>query len=134
MEWADRDKDILDLVLGPSTRQALTELRKGGDPRQTGRQGRTNGAAIRAVSAGLVNARHPERLMSQVVEICLPTHGTSVAISGAAAVAGAIAAACQEHSTLESITQAAMEKGSKGRKFGVWVWSTPLEGRIKLAL
>lgn len=134
LAWADQEKDILDLILGPSTRQALAELRNGGDPRQTGRHGKTNGAAYRAVAVGLVNAQHPERLIPQVVEACLPTHGTTVAISGAAAVAGAVAEACREHSTLESITDAAMEKAVEGRKYGNWVWSTPLEGRIKLAL
>ena len=134
LKWADQEKDILDLVLGPSTRQALKELRKGGDPRQTGQHGNTNGAAYRAVAIGLVNVHHPERLIEQVVEVCLPTHGTSVAISGAAAVAAAIVEACQEHSTLESITTAAIENAVEGRKHGAWVWSTPLEGRITLAV
>jgi ADP-ribosylglycohydrolase len=134
LDWTDQEKDILDLILGPSTQRALTELRKGGDPRKTGQQGKTNGAAYRAVAVGLVNVYHPERLMRQVVEVCLPTHGTTVAISGAAAVAAAIAEACQDHSTLESITSAAMGNAVEGRKFGAWAWSTPLEGRIGLAV
>jgi ADP-ribosylglycohydrolase len=134
LDWAEQEKDILDLVLGPSTRQALTELRKGGDSRQTGQHGKTNGAAYRAVAVGLVNVYHPERLMQQVVEVCLPTHGTTVAISGAVAIAAAIMEACQEKSTLESITSAAMESAVEGRKHGAWVWSTPLESRIKLAV
>lgn len=134
LKWADQEKDILDLVMGPSTRQALVELRKGGDPHYTGQHGTTNGAAYRAVGVGLVNVHHQERLMQQVVEVCLPTHGTSVAISGAAAVAAAITEACQEKSTLESITSAAMVNAVEGRKHGSWVWSTPLESRIKLAM
>jgi ADP-ribosylglycohydrolase len=134
LEWADQEKDILDLVVGPSTRQALTELRKGGDPRHTGQYGKTNGAAYRAVAVGLVNVHHPERLMQQVVEVCLPTHGTTIAISGAAAIAAAIAEACQEQATLESILSAAMVNAVEGRKHGTWVWSTPLESRMKLAV
>ena len=134
LDWTDQEKDILDFILGPSTQRALTELRKGGDPRQTGQQGKTNGATYRAVSVGLVNVHHPERLMPQVVEVCLPTHGTTVAISGAAAIATAIAEACQDHSTLESIISAAMVNAVEGRKYGTWVWSTPLETRIKLAV
>jgi ADP-ribosylglycohydrolase len=131
--WADSAGETLPLVLGPSTRQALDGLRRGEDPRRTGRNGKTNGAAYRAVAAGLMNIRHVDRVMDQVVEICLPTHGTSVAISGAAAVAFAVIAAAGEGPTLEDILLAARLGAIRGREFGVWMWGTPLDKRIELA-
>jgi ADP-ribosylglycohydrolase len=133
LRWADREKDILDLVIGPSTRLALNELRAGVDVRKTGRNGKTNGAAYRAVIVGLVNAQHPERILPQIIEACLPTHGTTVAISGAQTMARATAEACREGATLQSILACAKEGAVEGRKQGVWAWSTPLEKRIELA-
>ncbi len=132
--WADNVGEYLPLILGPSTRQALDQLRSGGDPRQTGKKGATNGASYRAVIVGLVNSNRPGRLIEQVVEACLPTHGTCVAISGGAAVAGAIAKAFSEGTSLVEIFQAAKQGAEEGRSYGEWVWGTPLEGRIDLAL
>ncbi|MBI4731649.1 MAG: ADP-ribosylglycohydrolase family protein [Chloroflexi bacterium] len=134
LEWADSTGEILPLVLGPSTRHALEQLRSGGDPRQTGRKGATNGASYRAVIVGLVNFNRLDRLIEQVVEACLPTHGTCVAISGGAAVAAAISKALIEDSTLEGIFLGAKQGAATGRKHGEWMWGTPLEGRIDLAL
>ncbi len=133
LRWAKANAAILEGVLGPSTRQALKNLRLGADPRQSGRSGKTNGAAFRAVGVALANLSSQTALMEQVVEACLPTHGTSVAISGAAAVAFAIAAAAQEGATLEGILAAARRGAVEGRQFGAYVWGTPLDKRIELA-
>lgn len=134
LSWADNTGEYLPLILGPSTRQALDQLRSGGDPYQTGRKGTTNGASYRAVIVGLVNHDRPDKLVDQVVEACLPTHGTCVAISGGVAVAGAIAAALSEEASLEDIFLAAKRGAVNGRRHGEWAWGTPLEGRIDMAL
>jgi ADP-ribosylglycohydrolase len=134
LEWAEQAGETLSVVLGPSTRQALDRLQKGESPRQAGRNGTTNGAAYRAVIPGLVDYDRPEWILPQVVEVCLPTHGTSVAISGAAAVAFAVAAALVEAPHLEDILQAAMRGARLGCEHGTWAWSTPLEKRIQLAI
>ena len=51
LRWEDdmRARGSLDL-LGPSTKLALERVRAGADPHCTGREGTTNGAAMRAVS------------------------------------------------------------------------------------
>ncbi len=134
LAWADAAGETLPAILGPSTRRALDRLRAGEDPRQSGREGVTNGAAYRAVPVGLVNFARPDQCMQQVVEACLPTHGTCVAISGAAAVAGAVSEALTEQSTLESILAAAKRGAGQGRRQGTWTWGTLLEKRIDLAL
>jgi ADP-ribosylglycohydrolase len=134
LDWADQAGEYLSAVLGPSTRLALERLRNGDSPRETGQKGTTNGAAYRAVIPGLVNFNRPEKILPQVVEVCLPTHGTMPAISGAAAVAFAIAQALTESPTLEKIIEAAETGAQSGREHGAWAWFTPLEKRIELAV
>ncbi len=134
LKWAEGVGKALPAIIGPSTLQAIGKLRSGEDPRSTGQEGKTNGAAYRAVLVGLVNFDNPEQCMQQVVEACLPTHGTSVAISGAAAIAGAIREAFHEQSSVESILAAAQQGAAQGRQQGAWAWGTPLEKRIDLAV
>ncbi len=134
LDWADRAGENLSVIIGPSTRQALDQLRSGESPRQTGRKGTTNGAAYRGVIPGLVNHGRPGQMLEQVVEVCLPTHGTCVAISGAAAVAFAVARALSEAPTLEGVLEAAMAGARAGREQGSWAWATPLDKRIELAV
>lgn len=133
LRWADHEKDILDLVIGPSTRLALDELRAGGDVHKTGRRGKTNGAAYRAIIVGLINVHTPARILPQVIEACMPTHNTTTAISGGLAVALAVCEACRDGATLQTILAAAKQGAVEGRGHGVWTWSTPLEKRIEMA-
>src|SRR2546430_14503344 len=80
-------------------RSAIEELRKGTDPRVVGRQGRltslgtSNGAAMRIAPAGLAHPGDLEGAVRDAVTMCLPTHATPLAISGASAVAAGIAPA-----------------------------------------
>ena len=134
IQWADNAGEVLPVVLGPSTRKALERLRAGESPRLTGENGTTNGAAFRALPIGLVNYDQPERLMEQVIEACLPTHGTTVAVSGAAAVGFAVSAAMLVENTVDDVIAAACEGAVKGRNYGKWHWATPLEKRIELAI
>jgi ADP-ribosylglycohydrolase len=134
MEWAQAAGDNLAVIVGPSTRQALERLKDGESPRTSGRDGTTNGSSYRAVIPGLMNYKRPQQILTQVVEVCLPTHGTCVAISGAAAVAFAVAQALSENPCLEAIIAAAEEGACQGHEQGAWAWGTPLEKRIQLAL
>jgi len=131
--WADSNSAKLPVVLGPSTRQALDLLRKGESPRKTGKNGATNGAAYRALVVGLVNYDRQDQLIPQVVEACLPTHGTTVAISGAAAAGFAVAAAMKDGATPGGMIEAACLGAEAGSRQGEWRWSTPLDQRIRLA-
>ncbi|MDD5367928.1 MAG: ADP-ribosylglycohydrolase family protein [Anaerolineaceae bacterium] len=134
LRWADTAEDTYPLVVGPSTSLALEKLRRGENPRETGKGGKSNGAAYRAVAVGLLNETGSPRLMEQVIEVCLPTHGTSVAISGAAAVAYAISAALAQDASVQTILAAARQGAVAGRANGAWFWGTPLEKRIELAV
>ena len=134
LDWAAAQNEHLALYLGPSTRRALEALQAGESPRQSGRQGKTNGAAMRIAPVGIVNAGNLEGTLLDTVEACLPTHGTTLAISGAAAVACAVAAAMRDDATLEAVLEAATEGAIRGRQHGACVWTPPLERRIALAV
>jgi ADP-ribosylglycohydrolase len=134
LAWADSiPAEEFAVIAGPSTRAALAELRAGGDARFSGRNGRTNGAAMRVAAAGLLYPGDLEGAAAAAVEAALPTHGTCIALSGAAAVACAVAAAVEEGATLDSVLAAAKRGAELGARQGRWVWSTPLSGRIELA-
>lgn len=134
LDWAAAQSEHLALYLGPSTQRALEALRAGESPRQSGRQGKTNGAAMRVAPVGIVNAGNLEGTLQDTVEACLPTHGTTLAISGAAAVACAVAEAMRHDATLEAMLEAAAEGAIRGRQHGACVWTPPLERRVALAV
>ncbi|HTX78097.1 MAG TPA: ADP-ribosylglycohydrolase family protein [Longilinea sp.] len=133
LAWESSNDNSVALCMGPSTRQALEQLRQGVSPTEAGKAGKTNGAAMRAAVVGLMTAGHPDATLEDVVSASLPTHGTGVAIAGAASVACAVAVACDESATLTSIIEAAKWGAREGVKRGAWAWGTPLEGRIELA-
>ena len=134
LDWADAQGEHLALYLGPSTRKALEALRAGGDPRKSGHAGKTNGAAMRVAPVGIVHAGDLESALADAVEASLPTHGTTLALSAAVAVACAVAEAMRQNAALEGVLEVGMEGAARGREFGVWTWTPPLEKRIQLAL
>jgi ADP-ribosylglycohydrolase len=97
LAWAERmsaagSRDLL----GPSTERALARLAEGVAPEESGRDGTTNGAAMRIAPVGLCcPVRTDEELRDLVDRVALVsrvTHNTGVAIAGAAAVATAVSA------------------------------------------
>ena len=78
-------------LLGPSTKRAIARLRAGEPPEEAGRDGTTNGAAMRVAPVGIaVPAAAPGALLDAVVAASSVTHGTSTGIAAAAAVAAAV--------------------------------------------
>lgn len=135
LAWEDSlPEDLLRGIEGPSTRAALKEIRQGGDPRHSGRNGRTNGAAMRMAAVGLLHGGDLAGACSAAIEASLPTHATGIALAGGACVACAIAAALDEDATVASILRAAKEGADTAASQGVWAWSTSLSSRIDLAL
>lgn len=134
LEWAENNRGNLDLYIGPSTRRALEALQAGTSPRESGTKGTTNGAVMRVAPIGIVRAGNFAATLADTVEACLPTHNTALAISGAAAISFAIAAAMRDDASLDSVLEAAMEGAAQGRQHGAWVWTPPLETRITLAV
>ncbi len=132
--WYDRiGGDDIPFV-GPSTRRAVQAIKRGEDLNLTGRFGDTNGAAMRIAPVGLI---HPGDISGAVEDTriaCTPTHNTDVAISGAAAVAGAIAAALVPHTSLTQIIQAGQKAAQLGRAYGHRWMGASVSRRISLAV
>lgn len=94
LAWADAAGPRADAVIGPSTARALALLRAGADPRTTGAQGRTNGAAMRVAPVGVVvPADDLDALVDAVEETCVMSHHTAEALAAAAVVAAVVSSA-----------------------------------------
>jgi ADP-ribosylglycohydrolase len=132
--WYERVDGDNCTYIGPSTRRAVLAIRAGEDLATTGRFGDTNGAAMRISPVGLI---HPGDVTGAVEDVrlaCMPTHNTNIAISGASAVAGAIAAAMKDGATLEDIVQAGKNAANQGRQYGNrWVGAS-VARRIEMAV
>ena len=115
-------RGLLDL-LGPSSKQALTALLDGVPASESGREGTTNGAAMRILPVGIAQpASGLEALVDRVEAVCRVTHNTGEAIAGAAAVAvvvsqGVAGAAFED--TLPQALRAAQMGQSRGHPVGV---------------
>ncbi|MEM3815638.1 MAG: ADP-ribosylglycohydrolase family protein [Candidatus Bathyarchaeia archaeon] len=120
--------------LGPSTRSALLQIIQGVSIEKSGMFGTTNGAAAKISPIGIVNRRNLEKTVNDVYKICLPTHGTNIAISAAAAVACAISAAFNDDSDVNGLLEAAIYGAKEGYKLGFRYPSAPVVKRIELAL
>jgi ADP-ribosylglycohydrolase len=74
-------------LLGPSTKAALAALQAGVPAVEAGRDGATNGAAMRIAPVGIATRPEPSRMMARVYQVSRVTHGRGAALAGAAAVA-----------------------------------------------
>jgi ADP-ribosylglycohydrolase len=145
LEW---EKDMirrgsLDL-LGPSTKRAVAAVEAGVAPSETGREGDTNGAAMRIAPVGLLCPVLPAgssglpppglaALVDRVVEVSMVTHNTGIALSGAAAVAAFVSAAVSG-SAFSVCLGAALAAASLVATRGTWVAGASVAARIEWAV
>ncbi len=116
--WYDRVGGDACPYVGPSTRRAVLAIKRHEDLYQTGRFGDTNGASMRISPIGLIHPGKVEAVVEDCHTACIPTHNTDVAISGAAAVAGAIAAGMVAGANLDDVIAAGIRAAEMGRKLG----------------
>ncbi|MFQ3567816.1 MAG: ADP-ribosylglycohydrolase family protein [Aggregatilineales bacterium] len=132
--WYDRVGGDESKYVGPSTRRGVLALKQGVDPRETGRMGDTNGAAMRVSPVGLLYPADPVGAVEAAYISCIPTHHTNVAVSGAGAVAAAIAVAMRADATLDAIIAAGQLGAELGRRKGVpWIGAS-VARRIEMAV
>ena len=117
LDWEKgvRQRGLLDL-LGPSSKKAVEAISRGVDPKITGKDGTTNGAAMRIAPVGIVSPSNNLEALIDLVEItCRVTHNTSEAIAAAAAVAGYISHRIDgaDHQAALSFAIAAAEMGER---------------------
>ncbi|HHY37960.1 MAG TPA: hypothetical protein GX507_03430 [Clostridia bacterium] len=133
LRWADETDAFRSSFLGPSSKDALLRLRAGEDPRHAGGAGSTVGAAMRVAPIGIVNAGDPQAAASEAYLSCLPTHGASVAIAGACAVAAAVASA-MVNASLDELARAALSGAEFGQLHGIASPGPTLAARLVTAL
>ena len=134
INWYDMIDGDNTPYVGPSTRKAVAAIKAGKPLEETGKNGDTNGAAMRVSPVGLIHPGDLEGAVRDAHLSCIPTHNTDVAISGACAVAGAIAIAMVDGSTLDEVIAAGMKAADMGRKFGyTWIGAS-VSRRIAMAV
>lgn len=132
--WYDAvDGDNCPFV-GPSTRRGVGKIRAGGDLRETGLAGDTNGSAMRASVVGLLHPGDVDAAARDAALTSIPTHNTGVACAAAAAVAGAVAAALRPEADLREVLQASIDAARVGEKLGAPWLGASVARRIDLAV
>ena len=114
-------------LLGPSSKASLLAHSEGRDPSQYLKTALTNGAAMRIAPVGcLIDADKPE-LLAKV------THGTDVAIAGAAMVAQAVACGIAGKTWNEAADDV-LAIFDIAKTFGEPTWAASVKRRFELAL
>ncbi len=118
-------------VIGPSTRAALDRIAQGADMAEAGKAGTTNGAAMKVAPLGMIaDMEDPPALVEQVRLLCLPTHNTGAAISGACAVAAAVGCAISGEQSIDILIAVAVRAARLGEREGYPVVSPSVAERI----
>jgi ADP-ribosylglycohydrolase len=134
LRWYDQVGGDSCPYVGPSTRRAVQRLKQGADPRESGAWGDTNGAAMRVSVVGLIHPGDVDGAARDAALQATPTHNTDVAMSGAAAVAGAVAMALAPGAQLDAILNAGISAAEIGRRLGPPYMGASVARRIRLAL
>ena len=132
--WYDRVDGDHSPYVGPSTRRGLNALKAGEDPSRTGLWGDTNGAPMRISPIGLLNPGDIAGAVADTATVCLPTHFTQPAVSGAAAVAAAVAQAMVDGASLTDVIQAGLQGAELGRNHGRRWFGCSVAFKIEQAL
>ncbi len=132
--WYDRVDGDNSPYVGPSTRRGLNALKAGEDPRTTGLWGDTNGAPMRIAPIGLLHPGDIEGAVADTVTVCMPTHFTQPAVSGAAAVAAAVAQAMVADARLNDVIAAGLRGAELGSAHGRRWFGCSVSFKIEQAL
>ncbi len=135
VDWEDsmRARGSLDL-LGPSTKRAVDAVIAGEPATESGRFGTTNGAAMRVTPVGIaVDTSDLDALVDRVVESCVASHNTGVAIAAASAVAAAVSAGIDGADAAVAV-DIAVAAAAIGAARGHWIAAADVGARIRLAV
>lgn len=123
LEWSSKP-EYYPHFAGPSTRRAVEALRAGADPDTLGAEGReattgaSNGGAMRVAPAGLIHPGDVTAAVEAASITCRPSHFTSIGVSGAGAIAGAVAVALRDDATVLDVVRAALDGAELGHEIG----------------
>lgn len=121
-------------LLGPSTKLALNAILAGHPTSESGKNGTTNGAAMRIAPIGIATPVDDyTAFVDKVESACRMTHNTGEAIASAASVAAVISCGLDGYDFL-SATKIALLVSDIGQKRGHNVGESQMSKRIKDAL
>lgn len=132
--WYERVGGDASPYVGPSTKRGINALKSGEDPSTTGLWGDTNGAPMRISPIGLLHPGDVNGAVEDTVTVCMPTHFTQPAVSGACAVSAAIATAMMDDISLSAVIQAGILGAELGRQHGRKWFGTSVSFKIQQAL
>jgi ADP-ribosylglycohydrolase len=141
LDWAGVDEYYIPFA-GPTTRAAIEEFR-GNKVQSAGElvinnSKATNGSAMKIFPVGLLNAGNIQRAIEDAVEMSMPTHGNSLSVSGACAVAAAVSRAMDGDADVYNIVQSglygAREGERMGKERGIAVAGPSVARRLELAV
>jgi ADP-ribosylglycohydrolase len=133
LAWALRVEHKYASPFGPSTQQALNAIKNGSSLVDAGKQGDTNGAAMRIAPLGIIHGVRGSTLDETVRDValaCFPTHGTQVAIGSAAAVAWSVASCIQGEKDLYHILKESEKAAKAGVRYGNRVIAPSIQRRL----
>ncbi|MGE5401308.1 MAG: ADP-ribosylglycohydrolase family protein [Ignavibacteriales bacterium] len=133
LEWAESLKAFESLLLGPSSLRALKLIKDGVPLDKTGFLGDTNGAAMRISPVGIMHPGDYDGVIEDVVEVCIPTHNTNIAIAGASGVACVISAG-MTNCSVDTLIEAFHYGVNKGMQRGNPYYSASIIHRTEWAL
>ena len=128
-----RSRGSLDL-LGPSTKAAVEAILAGTPVDEAGRDGATNGAAMRVTPVGIVAPSNDlGGLVDRVVQASAVTHNTTIAIAGAAAVAASVSAGI-DGAGVSLAVRTGIAAADLGGERGHWAAGGEVARRIEWAI
>ena len=134
LDWYERVGGDQSPYVGPSTRRGINALKRGEDPKTTGLWGDTNGAPMRIAPIGLLHPGDIAAAVQDTTTVCMPTHFTQPAVSGAAAVSAAVAVAMTAGVSLAAVIQAGLLGAELGRRHGRLWFGASVSFKIRQAL
>ena len=134
LAWYERVDGDQSPYVGPSTRRGIQALKRGEDPKTTGLWGDTNGAPMRIAPIGLLHPGDIAAAVRDTATVCMPTHFTQPAVSGAAAVAAAVSMAMLDGVSLSAVIQAGLLGAELGRQHGRKWFGASVSFKIRQAL
>lgn len=121
--WGN-DEYYFDKFAGPTTRAAIEKM-KAGLPTDIDPWGlinynstATNGGAMKTIPLAILAKGDLEKALQYTIDMCMPTHYNSNAISAAAAICCAATEAQRDGATLDSIFEAAIWGAEQGKAYG----------------
>lgn len=133
LAWADKVEKSKS-VIGPSSRLAFDKILAGTPIEEAGKTGTTNGAAMKVTPMGILcNISNLDTMLDKVHKLCMPTHNTAPAVSGAMAVAGVVSAGIDGSMDINDIVNFAIACAKKGEERGYQVISPSVHKRIAFA-